>query len=306
MTFFESLLALLLAAILLLQVSRRLALPYPAMLAGAGVLLAMVPGTPDLPIDPQTALALFIAPVLLDAAFDFPLELARRLWRPLVSLAVVAVLATTAVVAWIGYTYAGLPLAAAIVLGAIVAPPDAAAATAVMRQVSLPKITANVLRGESLFNDATALLLFAGGLAVTAHGGLSVGVGARVLLAAPGGIALGIVLAWIMRRANRFVSGTLGGNLLQFVNAFLAWLLAEHLGLSAVLAVVALAMTAARGAQRGSPRMRVQSFAVWAAVVFLLNVVACCWGCRRGLSSAARRPSGWARRSALPAWWSPP
>ena len=275
MTIFESLLALLLAAIVLLQASRRLGLPYPAMLAGAGVLLALVPGAPVIAIEPGTALALFIAPALLDAAFDFPLRVARKLWRPLIVLAVGAVLVTTALVAWMGWAFAGLPIAAAVALGAIVAPPDAAAATAVLTTVSLPRTTVSVLKGESLFNDATTLLLFGGALAVQAHGGLDAAVGLRLGLAAPGGVLFGMASAFGVRWVNGFVTGTLGGALLQFVTAFLVWIVADHLHLSAVLAVVAMAMTAAaisRG--RGSPRMRVHSFAVWATVVFLLNVVA--------------------------------
>lgn len=275
MTFFESLLVLLLAAIVLLQIARRLALPYPAMLALAGVLVAFIPGAPTIVIDPGTALALFIAPVLLDAAFDFPIGAAWRLWRPLVALAVVAVLVTTAAVAWIGWAFAGLPLAAAVVLGAIIAPPDAAAATAVLGAVSLPRRTVAVLKGESLFNDATALLLFGAALAIQANGGFDAGVGLRLTIAAPGGIVLGIAFAWLMKRVNRFVTGTLGGTIVQFLSAFLVWIVADHLHLSAVLAVVACAMTLARSPEvTRSARMRVHSYAVWATVVFLLNVLA--------------------------------
>lgn len=275
MTFFEILLALLFAAILLLQVARRLSLPYPAMLALAGVAVAFVPGAPTIRVEPQTALALFIAPVLLDTAFDFPLAALGKLWRPLTALAVGAVLVTTGAVAWVGWAFAGLPIAAAVVLGAIVSPPDAAATTAVLGTVSLPKRTVAVLKGESLFNDATALLLFSGALAVQAHGGFDTGVGLRLALAAPGGIVLGVVLAMVMRRVDGFVGGTLGGNILQFVAAFAVWIAAEHLALSAVLAEVAFAMTLARsrGVDR-SPRIRVHSFAVWATVVFLLNALA--------------------------------
>src|SRR5690349_1820150 len=137
MTFFESLLILLLAAIVLLQVSRRLSLPYPSMLALAGVAVALVPGAPRLPIDPETALALFIAPALMDSAFDFPAGTARRFWAPLLAYAVGGVVVTTVLVAWVGWTMAGLPLAAAVVLGAIVAPPDAAAATAVLSSMAV-------------------------------------------------------------------------------------------------------------------------------------------------------------------------
>ena len=275
MTLFESLLILLLAAIVLLQVSRRLSLPYPAMLAGAGVLLALFPGSPIIEIAPETALALFIAPALLDAAIDMPLVTARKIWRQLVVLAVGAVLLTTALVAWIGWAYVGLPIAAAVVLGAIVAPPDAAAATAVLNAVSLPRTTVTVLKGESLFNDATTLLLFSGALAIQANGRLDLGIAGQLALAAPGGLLLGFGGGLLVHRIDRYVTGTLGGNLLQFVTAFLIWIVAEHLKLSAVLAVVAMAMTiAARLHGRGSPRMRVHSFAVWSSVIFLLNVVA--------------------------------
>ena len=96
--------------------------------------LALVPGAPQIALDPHTALALFIAPVLVDAAFDFPVGAVRRLWRPLFALAVVAVLLSAGAVAWLGVALAGLPIYAALALGAIVAPPDAAAATAILRQ----------------------------------------------------------------------------------------------------------------------------------------------------------------------------
>jgi len=98
-TFFESLLVLLAIAILLLQASRRLAIPYPTMLAAAGAVLALVPGAPRIDLDPHTVLALFVAPVLVDAAFDFPVGAVRRLWRPLFALAVVAILLSAGAVA---------------------------------------------------------------------------------------------------------------------------------------------------------------------------------------------------------------
>ncbi len=275
MTFFESLLALLLAAIVLLQVGRRLSLPYPAMLAAAGVVVAFIPGSPNILIAPETALALFIAPALVDAAYDFPPGTARRFWGPLVAFAIVAVLVTTAVVAWVGWAFIGLPIAAAVALGAIVAPPDAAAATAVLSSVSVPRSTDAVLKGESLFNDATALLLFGSAIAVQLNGGLSLGIGLRLAFAVPGGLLLGVVFGLVARRVNRFVGDTLGGNLLQFVTSFLVWVVAQRLQLSAVLCVIAFAMTVARTADlNGSTRMRIHSFAVWRSVVFVLNVFA--------------------------------
>ncbi len=275
MTFFESLVALLALAVLLLQVSRRTPIPYPTMLAAAGVIVATIPGSPNIALDGHTAMALFIAPVLLDAAFDFPLAAIRRLWRPLVSLAVVAVLLTTAVVAWIGWAFAGLPIAAAIALGAIVAPPDAAAATTVLQSAALPRRTVQVLTGESLLNDATALLLFGAALAVQSHGGIDPMVATRLGLAVPGGILLGLACGWLMGRLMPFTRGSFGGNLFEFVNTWVAWIVAERLGLSAVLCVVTCAMYVANSPSVPiSARNRVQSFAVWGVGVFVLNVVA--------------------------------
>jgi CPA1 family monovalent cation:H+ antiporter len=275
----------------LLQISRRLSLPYPAMLAAAGVAVALIPGSPTISFEPDTALALFMAPAVLDAAYDFPLGAARRFRSPLVALAVFAVVVTTALVAWIGWKFMGLPVAAAVALGAIVAPPDAAAATAVLSSVSVPRNTSAVLKGESLFNDATALLLFSAALAVLSNGALTLGVGLRVAFAIPGGLLLGVVCALTLRRLNRFLKNTLGGNLLQFVTAFLIWIVAEHLRVSAVLCTIALAMTVARKAElTGGTRMRVQSYAVWSAVVFTLNVFAFLLMGLQGRTIVARMP----------------
>ncbi len=276
MQFFESLLLLLLVSIVLLQVSRRLRIPYPSMLAVAGVAVALLPGTPFVALDPQMALALFIAPALLDAAYDFPLGTARRYWLPLLVFAVGGVVVTALSVALAGWAFAGLPFAAALVLGAIVAPPDAVSATAVLSSVSVPRNLDAILRGESLFNDAAALLIFTAALAVQSAGALDGTVALHITLAAPGGILLGVGAAWITRYLYRFVVGTLGGNLLQFVQTFLLWIVAERLHLSPVLAVVSFAMTIARisNPSTSSARMRVQSYAVWSAVVFVLNVMA--------------------------------
>jgi monovalent cation/hydrogen antiporter len=290
-TFFESLLVLLLAAILLLQISRRLSLPYPALLAAAGVAVALIPGSPTISFEPETALALFMAPAIVDAAYDFPLGAARRFWTRLFALAVLAVVVTTALVAFIGWKFVGLPLAAAIALGAIVAPPDAAAATAILSSISIPQNITAVLKGESLFNDACALLLFSGALAVLSNGALTFPVGLRVAFAIPGGLLLGMLCAVVLQRLNRFLRNTLGGNLLQFVAAFLIWIVAEHLRVSAVLCTIALAMTIARTAElNGMTRMRVQSYAVWSAVVFTLNVFAFLLMGLQGRSIIARMP----------------
>jgi CPA1 family monovalent cation:H+ antiporter len=275
LTLFESLLLLLMAAVALMQVARRLSLPYPSLLALAGVGVALLPGAPDFPIDPRTALPLFIAPALMDAAFDFPVARAKPFWVPLFTLAVGGVVLTALLVAWAGWALAGLPFAAALVLGAIVAPPDAAAATAILSGMSIPRNTDAIIRGESLFNDAAALLLFGVALSVQTAGAVTAPQILGFALAAPGGVLFGMLVGWLLPLATRYISGALDSNLFQFVNTFLVWIVAEHLHVSPVLAVVAMAMTvASRRSDPSSPRLRVQSYAVWGAVVFVLNVTA--------------------------------
>ena len=275
MAFFETLLMLLFAAIVLLQVARRFAVPYPTMLAIAGVVAASLPRAPHILIDPDLALALFIAPALLDSAFDLPPRELRRNWRPLVALAGVAVVLTTAAVAWAAVSLQGLPIAAAIALGAIVAPPDAAAAAAMLTRFDLPRRMVSVLKGESLLNDGVALLIFAAAVSAATSDKPTTHLIPELALAVPGGLLLGaligVALTWMMR----WLSGTLSATLLGFIATFGAWIIAARLHLSAILCVVAYGMTIAHLVpSRTSPRERVHTYAVWEAVVFLLNVLA--------------------------------
>jgi Na+/H+ antiporter len=276
MALFEITLILLAVAVVLLQVARRLRVPYPAMLALVGGCVAALPFAPHLSIEPQLALALFVAPAVMDTAFDMPPREMLRIWVPLTSLAVVLVLITTAAVAWAGWAIAGLPLAAAVALGAIVAPPDAAAAAAVLEEFNLPRRTMAVLQGESLLNDAVALLAF--GLAVSAAitpGGAWGVLLPRLLFAVPGGALLGALLGFLGIRVAHKVAGTLSSIIVQFLLTFGTWILAERLSLSPIVAVVALAAVAARYMPaRTSARDRVNTNAVWATVVFVLNVLA--------------------------------
>lgn len=161
MLVFEWTVALLLAAVVLAGIARRIGVPYPAFLALGGAGLAFVPGAPRFTLDPELALALFVAPVLLDAAFDLSPRDLKRSWLPVAGLAIGAVAVTTAAVAILAHALvADLPWAAAIALGAIVAPPDAAAASALLRQLRPPHRIMTILEGESLLNDASALLIF--------------------------------------------------------------------------------------------------------------------------------------------------
>src|SRR5262245_34407846 len=157
----ETLLGLVLAAVVLAALVCRVRAPYPVFLALGGAFLAFVPGAPTFTVPPELALALFIAPVLLDAAYDASLRDLKDNWAPITSLVVFAVGLTTAAVAIVVRNLVPeMPWAAAIVLGAVVAPPDAAAATAVLRPLRPPHRILTILEGESLLNDASALLIY--------------------------------------------------------------------------------------------------------------------------------------------------
>jgi NhaP-type Na+/H+ or K+/H+ antiporter len=157
---FETILALLLGATVLSLAARRANIPYPTLLALGGAAVALVSGVPRLDLPPELLLALFVAPILLDAAHDTSLRDLRQTWRPVLSLVIFAVGLTTAAVAvTTRQLLADMPWAAAIALGALLAPPDAVAALAVLRQVKPPRRIRTILEGESLLNDASALHL---------------------------------------------------------------------------------------------------------------------------------------------------
>ena len=276
MKLFESTLLLMLLAIFLLQITRRLSIPYPAILALAGMGVAALPDAPAIGIDPELALALFIAPAVFDAAYDFPPRDVRRYWAALFSLAAIAIVITTVAVAWVGVTLVGLPLAAAVALGAMVAPPDAAAATAVLtRFPKLPRSTVTVLKGESLLNDAVALLIFGAAVGLSQQEVKLGDIAPRLALEAPGGLVIGYLTGLLTLKVMPWLSGRLSGSLFVFALTFGLWIVAERLELSAVLAMVAYGMTVAYYAPgHSSARDRIHLYSVQNTVVFLLNVLA--------------------------------
>jgi Na+/H+ antiporter len=277
MSTFEWIIVLLLGAALLAALARRVGAPYPTFLALGGVLLAFLPSSPNWTLDPRLALTLFVAPVLVDAAYDTSLRDLRANWRPVAGLVVAAVGTTVLAVALVAHWLVpGMPWPVAIALGAIVAPPDAAAATAVMRQVKLPHKLLKILEGESLFNDASALLVYRIAIMSMTGGHLGFGSYAPVLLLTVfGSVAAGVAFAFLQRPLTSRIQDVPISLIVQFSCTFGVWIAAEAIGLSGILTVVAFAMTTAR---RGGPqmpaRMRVPIFAVWETVVFVLNAFA--------------------------------
>ena len=276
---FEWIIGLLLGAVLLSALARRLKVPYPTFLAIGGMLLAFVPSGPSWTLEPDLALALFVAPVLLDAAFDTSLRDLRNNWLPVSTLVLVAVGVTTAAVAFVAHWLRpDMRWAAAIALGAIVAPPDAAAAaTAILRQVNLPYRIQKILEGESLLNDAGALLIYRGVAArpVAAEHMKVHEFVPSVALALFGSLIAGFLFARVWTQITRRITEAPSAIITQFAGTFMVWIVAEHIGLSGILTIVAYAITIARTAPERTPaRLRVASYAVWETVVFVLNVLA--------------------------------
>jgi Na+/H+ antiporter len=277
MLIFEWTLVLLVAAVILTAIARRLHVPYPSMLALLGAALVFLPGTPEVALQPDLALALFVAPVLLDAAFDSSPRDLRTNWKPIAGLVFIAVGVTTTTVAMIAKALVPeLPWAAAIALGAIVAPPDAAAATAVLREAKPPRRLLQILEGESLFNDATALLIYRYAVLAAMGGTLTFTSAApTLLLVVVGSIAAGLILAFLIARLLKGVEDVPIAVVLQFASTFGVWILAERLGLSGILTMVTYAIAIARRAPMYTPaRVRVPSYAVWDTAVFVLNALA--------------------------------
>ncbi|MGY2896280.1 cation:proton antiporter [Deinococcus sp. UYEF24] len=275
MDVFETLLALLIGATVLSAVARRLAIPYPTLLALGGAALAFLPGTPRLNLPPDLILTLFVAPVLLDAAFDTSLRDLRANWQPVLSLVVVAVGLTTAAVAVTAHLlFPDLPWAAVIALGALLAPPDAVAALAVLQQVRPPHRIRKVLEGESLLNDASALLIYTLAVGTVASGHFSVtGALPTFALVLVGSVAVGWLLSKVTGPLIRRVEDAPTSVILQFGTTFGIWLLADRLRLSPVITTVVFGLSSAQGTGL-SARLRLATFPIWEAATFVLNILA--------------------------------
>jgi Na+/H+ antiporter len=259
-------------------VARRAGIPSPIALVLAGIavtLVGLLPGVnlPEIRLDPDIVLLVFLPPLLYSAALESSYVNIRANLRPILLLSVGLVVVTTAVVAVTAHHVAGLPWAAAFVLGAVVAPPDAVAATALGRSVGLPRRVLTILGGESLFNDATALTLFRVGLAAAA-GGLTAWSGlGTFLLATVGGLVIGLVLAPVSHRIRIGLTEPALENSLAVLLPFAVYLLAESVHASGVVAVVVLGLYLGHHDAQTSFAARLQARAVWRMLDFLLESI---------------------------------
>jgi len=268
-----ALLVILVVALAVTAVARRVNISAPLVLVVVGLGLSFVPGLPAVPLEPELVLFLVLPPLLYSASLESSALRIRENMRPILLLAVGLVVFTTAVVgiaAWL--IVPDLPLASALVLGAVVAPPDAVAAASIGRRLGLQRRVMTILEGESLLNDATALTLFRVMLAA------AVGTGATVLgglgefaLAAVGGVVIGALVGWLVHRVRLVLGDAVLESAVGLVVPFVTYLLAEELHASGVLAVVIAGLYLGHKATEGGFATRLQDQAVWKALDTLLE-----------------------------------
>jgi monovalent cation/hydrogen antiporter len=270
----ELILALLVAVAALASVARVLHLPYPIILVLGGLLLALIPVMPRIELDPELFFLFVLPPLLYIAAFNLSVTDVRASLPPILSLAVGLVLASIVVVAVLAHTVLpGLGWPTAFALGAIVSPPDAVAAASIFRKLGVPRRLVTLLEGESLFNDATALVAYRMALVAMATSAFSIGeAGLRFVVVSTGGVlvglAVGAAIAWLRRRVDDPpVEITI-----SLLTPFAAYLPAERLGVSGVLAAVVSGLWLGWWAPRiMESDTRLRGRAVWEMVVFVLN-----------------------------------
>jgi monovalent cation/hydrogen antiporter len=258
----------------LTAIGRRLPVPPPILQVLAGFALGLVPGVAIPEIDADIVFFVFLPPVLWAAAFFTSLRDFNANRRPIALLAIGLVLATSAAVAIAArMLFPAMPWAVAVALGAIVSPPDAVAAAAIVSRLPVPRRVVVILEGESLVNDASALILYRSAVAAAVTGTFSWGESVvRFFLDAGVGVLLGILVAWVVLRILRWSRDAMAETLLTLAAPYVAWLVAESLHVSAVLACVAGGVYLRRHFSSAvAPLSRLHNRSVWDLVVFVLN-----------------------------------
>ena len=274
MALLQLFLFILLCSVALGWVARRFQFPYPIALVIGGGVLGFVPRLPELPFNPDLILILVLPPILYQAALltswrDFKANI-----RPIGLLAIGLVIATTlAVGATLKLLVPDIPWAAAFVLGAIVSPPDAVAATAILSRLSIPKRVVTILEGESLVNDASGLVIYKFAVAAVLTGTFSLaGASAQFAWLSLGGIAVGVALSFLFIAIHKRLGDTMIEVLTTLIVPYAAYIAAESMHLSGVLAVVAAGLIRGRYSPAiVSAEMRIIARSVWNMFVFLLN-----------------------------------
>jgi monovalent cation/hydrogen antiporter len=271
------LLFLLVAVALLTALARVLDVPYPITLVVGGSVVGFAPGVPEIELDPDLVLLVFLPPLLFNAAYFTSLRELRADTRAITLVAVGLVLATTCAVAVVAHAAIdGLPWAAAFALGAIVSPTDPLAASAIMSRLGAPRRLRAIVEGESLINDGTALVAYKTALAAAAGASFDLlDAGGEFVKSAVGGIAIGIVVGLVLVRVLRkVVADDTVGVVLSLAGGYLGYLPAERLEVSGVLAAVTVGLIVGRRSPDiSTPASRLRGYAFWEVLVFLLNAL---------------------------------
>jgi len=275
MTGLELVLLLLAVSAGLRLVAERLAIPYAAVLVVGGLILAFIPGLPQVTLPPDVLFLVFIPPLLYASAISFPLRDFRREIGPIIRLSVVMVLVSTAAVAVVAHALLpSFTWAAAVTLGAIVSPPDPVAVLSIFRSMRMPREIVSILEGEGLVNDATALVTYRVAVAAAVTGIFSPSRAAvEFLVAGAGGIAIGVLVGAVVLRLHRLTRPVpVVSNTISLLTPFASYLLADIVGTSGVLAVVATGLYAARTVPKVvGAETRVQIAGTWTVVTFMLE-----------------------------------
>ncbi len=269
----EVICTLLIVVATLAIIARKVELPYPVLLVIGGLALGFVPGLPEVQLQPEVVFLFLLPPLLYPAAVFTSWRDFRANLSPIFLLAIGLVLFTTAFVAVVAHALAGLPWAAAFVLGAIISPPDAVAATAITSRLRVPRRIVTILDGESLVNDATALVAyrFAIGAMMSGTFSLPEAVG-RFFIVALGGIGTGLAVGWLASQIQRRLDDPPVQMTISLLTPFAAYIPAERFHISGVLAVVTSGLFLGwRGPQILTARTRLNIFVFWEMMVFLLN-----------------------------------
>jgi CPA1 family monovalent cation:H+ antiporter len=270
----EVVLLLLLAATALAIAARRVGIPYPILLVLGGLALGFVPGLPPVELEPDLVFLLFLPPILFGAGYFTSIRDFKANLRPIGLLSIGLVLATTIVVAAVAQALIpGLGWPAAFALGAIVAPPDAVAATSIFQRLGVPRRVVTILEGESLVNDATALVAYRFAVAAAVGRTFTVAeAGASFLVVAIGGLLLGLAVGVVVARILRRVDDPVFAVVITFLAPAAAYIPAEQLGLSGVLATVVAGIYTGRHASRTlNSSARIAGTAAWQVLLFLIN-----------------------------------
>jgi CPA1 family monovalent cation:H+ antiporter len=269
------LLALLVSAAALLILAGPLRIPYPILLVVGGLLLGFGPGVPTVTMPPEVVLVGILPPLLYVSAYFTGLRELRQNLRPISLLAVGLVAVTTVGVAVVAHAVADLPWAEAFVLGAVVSPTDPIAATAIGKRLGVPRRLVDIVEGESLVNDGTALVLLRTAIVASVTGVFSPWEAAgKLVLSIVGGIAVGLAVGYVIRRVRRRLDNPPLEVTIAFLTGYFAFLPASALGVSGVLAVVTAGVYMGwYTPELTTVQTRLQGQGFWEILTFLLNVL---------------------------------